>query len=170
MHVLIADDDREALAFLKGCLKAWGHTVTTAPDGEAACKAVLTDPGITVAILNWMMPRMDGWRLSRDLKAAKSKTGRGGGTDVYTIVVVGLPFCKVAKETFGSWADEYISKPFDVQDLRAQLDTAAKTVGPLVEDARMALPAGKSASGAPAFPHEADVGSLLRLRRHPYWN
>jgi len=156
MHVLIADDDKQALSFLKGCLTAWGHTVTTARDGLAAIRALLRDPEITVAILNWMMPRMDGWRLSREIKANKSKIGRGGAGNIHTIVVVGVSFCKVAREAFGSWADDYVGKPFDARELRASLLAAARAVGPSRQD-------------DPTAPCP-DAGPLLNSRLCLNWN
>jgi len=117
MRVLIADDDRQALGFLKGCLTAWGHRVTTVHDGAAALAAIQSNSGITVAILNWMMPGMDGWRVSRRIKADRAR-------QVRTILVVGAHFRSAAEEAFGSWADDYISKPFDLQDLKARLEAA----------------------------------------------
>jgi len=157
MRVLIADDDKQLLAFLKGCLTAWGYSVTTARDGAAALGAIHSDPNITVAIMNWMMPGMDGWRVSRLLKGGRAR-------EVHTIVVVGAPFRNAAKEAFGSWADDYIGKPFDLQDLRARLEAAIQTLRAKEEAALAAL------ACAVECPVATEAGLLLHSKPHPNWN
>lgn len=142
MRVLLADDDKLALAFLKDHLTAWGYSVTTARDGVKALKAVAEDPGIQVAILNWMMPGLDSWQVSRRLKEDEAR-------DIYVIIIVGSCFCKEIKKAFPSLADEYISKPFDLQDVRDRLHDAHQVVGVVQADNR--LPLLQKASG----PREA---------------
>ena len=124
VRVLIADDDRAALALLEDHVRAWGYDVTTAHDGSAALEAIGRCPGIRAAIFNWMMPGIDGLRAARRLKI-----GPAGG--IHVIVVVGERFRKEVREGFASWADEYIPKPFDLYDLRVRLCAAAGAARPV---------------------------------------
>ena len=121
MHVLLVDDDRKVLNLLAGKLRTWNHDVTAVRDGMEALKALARDPSITAAILNWMMPGLDGWRVSRAIKASKFR-------EVHTIVTLGSHFCREAKDRFPSWADEYISKPFDLQGLETRLAALDQTL------------------------------------------
>lgn len=163
MRVLLADDDERALAFLANHLKARGYSVTTAQDGFTALNAVERDPGIRVVILNWMMPDLDSWRVSRQLKACKAR-------GVYTIVVVGRHFCQEIKERFPSWADEYISKPFDLQGLAARLHTAVRSIGVLRSDARSSLPLKRVIGHNPKREVRADPCFLVHSTLCQNWN
>ena len=84
MHVLIADDDPVTRTELAGRLKLWGCRVTAVEDGLAATRAIGAYPEIDLAILNWMMPGLDGMLVAKALKS--------GALHAQTLVMVGDRF------------------------------------------------------------------------------
>ncbi|MCD6365668.1 MAG: response regulator [Planctomycetes bacterium] len=119
MDVLVADDNEEVLSLLANTLTARGYTVTTVRDGIAALRAVERNPGIRLAILNWMMPGLDGLVVSKKLKANPA-------ADIRTVVVVGRRFREEIGEAFSSWADYYISKPLRLASVIDCVDVAGR--------------------------------------------
>ena len=103
MHVLVADDDERALAVLVSGLSQLGYAVIAVRSGTAALKAVQRNPSIRLAILNWMLPELDGLALAAELKP--------GRANLYTVVVVGSRFCDEVRDAFASWADRFVAKP-----------------------------------------------------------
>ena len=119
MHVLIADDDRNASARLEMHLRACGHTVTTVADGRAALRAVRRNPRIDAAVLNWLMPGMDGWRVARRIKASVARPVR-------TIVLVGGAFREDVRRHLAGCADVCLAKEGHPRGLEAGLLAATR--------------------------------------------
>ena len=113
MHVLIADDDLGTRTELSRNLKRWGCQVTVAEGGASAIQAIGAHPDIDLAILNWMMPDIDGLRVARALRDAASRT--------QTLVMVGSQFRGQVEAVFPSWAGGYVGKPLDFRALRELL-------------------------------------------------
>jgi sigma-B regulation protein RsbU (phosphoserine phosphatase) len=123
MHALIADDDRMTAVILKHTLERWGLTVTVAHDGAEAWNVLQQTPEIGLAILDWMMPEVDGPELCRRIREDPARahiyvlllTGRQGQADI----VAGL----------SAGADDYLTKPFDPDELRARIHVGQRTLG-----------------------------------------
>src|SRR5215208_414797 len=122
MKILIADDNHFYRCALKTTLAEWGYEVTAVADGEAAW-AVLGGPNPPkLAILDWMMPKADGLEVCRRLRQVPRHeptyvivlTSREGKTNVVTAL--------------DSGADDFISKPFDREELSARLRVARRIV------------------------------------------
>jgi two-component system cell cycle response regulator len=119
MRILIADDEPVARRLLERTLQRLGHEVVTVTDGNAA-RDVLLDPcGPRMAILDWMMPGLDGLAVCRAVRRREGPyvylillTARDGGDDV----VAGL----VAE------ADDYLTKPFDSRELNARIQSGGR--------------------------------------------
>ena len=115
MKALIADDDRGTIAILEKALKQVGLEVVSARDGSVAWDLLRSDQGLSVAILDWMMPGTDGLELCRRIRQDPNLastyvillTAREGRDDL----VAGLE----------AGADDYIVKPFDFGELHARL-------------------------------------------------
>jgi len=115
MRALIADDDRTTTTILSRALARWNLDVTVAHDGAAAWEALTVDDPPSLAILDWMMPSIDGIEICRRIRQDPARahmylmllTSRDTRADV----VVGLD----------SGADDYLVKPFDTEELRARV-------------------------------------------------
>ena len=112
--VLVADDDEDIRSLVTFRLERAGYRVVTASDGEHALSLAL-EHSPDLAVLDVMMPRLDGYELTRRLReheATKSMpvillTARAQEADV--------------ERGFEAGADDYIRKPFSPQELRARV-------------------------------------------------
>ena len=68
MNILVADDDRGSLQLLKRALVKWGYDVVPAADGTEAWRALQQENPPRLAILDWMMPAMDGVQVCREVR------------------------------------------------------------------------------------------------------
>lgn len=115
MRALVADDDAASRILLQKVLTKWGYDVTTAATGEEAWKILTGDNPPDLAVLDWMMPELDGVEVCRRMRALDLPsppylillTSRGDKQDIATGLEAG--------------AADYIQKPFDHDELRARL-------------------------------------------------
>lgn len=127
MKVLIADDDPQLVRALRITLAAHGYDVVAAPDGQAAIAlAAKEHPDIVMVDLG--MPRLDGIRVIEALR---------GWTAAPIIVVSGRTGSADKVEALDAGADDYVTKPFQVDELLARLRAlsrraAANTNEPVV--------------------------------------
>ena len=120
MKVLIADDDRVIRRILEAALNEWGYDTLSVPDGLGAWEALQAPDAPRFAILDWLMPGLDGLEVCRRVRALPTRlppyllllTVRDGRTDV----VDGLQ----------GGADDYMTKPFDHDELHARLQTGLR--------------------------------------------
>jgi two-component system KDP operon response regulator KdpE len=127
VKVLIADDDPQLVRALRITLAAHGYDVVAAPDGQAAIAlAAKEHPDIVMVDLG--MPRLDGIRVIEALR---------GWTAVPIIVVSGRTGSADKVEALDAGADDYVTKPFQIDELLARLRalsrrTAASANEPVV--------------------------------------
>ena len=122
MRILIAEDDLVSQRMLAATLGKWGHEVVVTGDGDAAWKALQSGDAPGLAILDWMMPGLDGAEICRRVRAAATTpppylillTARGSQPDI----VAGL----------NAGADDYVTKPFDRDELRARVQAGTRIV------------------------------------------
>ncbi|MBN1320103.1 MAG: diguanylate cyclase [Thermoleophilia bacterium] len=115
MRALVADDDTASRLLLQRMLTKWGYDVVTASEGEEAWSILTSDNSPDLAVLDWMMPGLDGVEVCRRVRALDLSsppylillTSRGDKQDIAT----GLE----------SGASDYVQKPFDHDELRARL-------------------------------------------------
>lgn len=120
MRALIADDDPVTAAVLRGALRRWNLDVTVAHDGAVAWDIVHGAEPPALAILDWMMPSVDGIELCRRIREAAVHahmyiillTSRDSRSDIVTGLQAG--------------ADDYLVKPFDAEELRARVQTGIR--------------------------------------------
>jgi DNA-binding response OmpR family regulator len=112
--VLVADDDRDILELVAFRLERAGYDVVTADDGAQALAAA-DKRAPDLAVLDVMMPRLDGYEVTRRLR---------GRTDTERIPVI-LLTARVqeadVQRGFDAGADDYLKKPFSPQELRARV-------------------------------------------------
>lgn len=121
-RILIADDSEVSLKALDYLLRQCGYTVQIAHDGNEALEALLQPDAPHVAILDWMMPGMDGVDVCRHLR--KRKEGRY----VYLILVTVRDEAEDLVTGFDAGADDYVTKPFSEQELSARLRAGQRIV------------------------------------------
>lgn len=115
MRILIADDEVTSRLLLEETLQEWGYTVEVSADGAEALDVLNGDDPPRLAVLDWMMPGRPGTEVCRAIKAQHGKP--------YTYII--LLTSKSAKEDmvegFEAGADDYLSKPVDLNELRSRL-------------------------------------------------
>jgi DNA-binding response OmpR family regulator len=120
VRALIADDDPVTAAALAGSLKRWNLDVTIARDGDEAWRVISGDQPPSLAIVDWMMPCIDGVELCRRVRRTPEcahmylvlLTARDSRADV----VAGLE----------AGADDYLVKPFFVDELQARVNAGLR--------------------------------------------
>lgn len=112
MNILIADDEPSMLKILSAYFKKENMSVYTAKDGEEALDIFFSN-NIDLAILDWMMPKLDGIEVCKEIK-------KFGSTKVLILTAKSQTEDEIKALDIG--ADEYIRKPFDprILTLRAK--------------------------------------------------
>lgn len=122
MRILIADDDATSRLVLASVLKKTGHEVIEAADGLQAWEILREPGGPFLAVLDWVMPEMDGPEVVRRVRAVRTDnppyiimlTSRGEKGDI----IAGLE----------AGANDYLAKPFDPGELRARVEVGRRMV------------------------------------------
>jgi DNA-binding response OmpR family regulator len=121
LKILVAEDDPLTLRLLEKLLMEWGYQVSTAHDGESA-RQILERGSIHLCILDWQMPELNG----RDLCAWIQTSNLAPAP--YVILLTGQGKPQQICDGFAAGANDYITKPFDRDDLRYRLATLALRV------------------------------------------
>ena len=122
MKVLIADDDAVTRRLLETTLKSWGYEVCTATDGVEALRILEERLCPEMALLDWQMPGKDGPEVCRDIRA------RPQTLPVYIILLTSVGGRQNLIQGLQSGADDYVTKPFDRDELRARLEVGRRIV------------------------------------------
>ncbi len=115
MKILIADDDPVSSRLLDRLLVKWGYEVIAAHDGTEAWEVLKAENAPRVALLDWIMPGIDGLEICRRVRA------RSGQLYVYIMLLTANDKVGNLVEGLESGADDYLTKPFHPQELRARL-------------------------------------------------
>jgi phosphoserine phosphatase RsbU/P len=123
MHVLIAEDDRVTGEILARTLQRWSYSTTVVSDGAQAWNRLkmATDP--TLAILDWMMPEMDGPDVCRHVRRELPLA------NMYLLLVTARESRGDVVAGLDAGADDYIIKPFDPEELRARVAVGTRVLG-----------------------------------------
>lgn len=120
MRVLIAEDDYGIRDLLFDLIERQGHTVVATRDGEEAW-GVFRDQGADVIISDWLMPRVEGPELCRRVREHDAPYA-------YFILLTALGDQQHHLHGRKSGADDYLSKPFEMDDLAARMVTAERVI------------------------------------------
>lgn len=115
MKILVADDDPVSCRLLERLLNKWGYDVIAAHSGTEAWEVLQAEHAPRLALLDWMMPGIDGLEICRRVRARSSQPY------VYIMLLTANDKVGNLVEGLESGADDYLTKPFHPQELRARL-------------------------------------------------
>ena len=122
VRILLADDDDVSRHILKATLSRWGFDVVTAVDGEQAWQILEGADTPRLAILDWMMPGMDGVDVCRKVREQLT------GPYIYMLLLTSKREKEDIVSGMAAGADDYVSKPFDPQELRMRLKAGERII------------------------------------------
>jgi signal transduction histidine kinase len=122
VKILIADDDRFYRRMLEATLVEWGYEVTAVDNGEAAWKALGERDAPKMAILDWMMPHLDGLEVVRRVRALDRSE------PTYLLILTSKDGKQNVISALERGADDYLTKPFDRAELHARLQAGRRIV------------------------------------------
>jgi DNA-binding response OmpR family regulator len=122
VRVLIADDEATSRHLTRATLGGWGFEVLVAVDGGEALRILEGSSPPEIALLDWMMPGVDGLEVCRRLRAAMPNAA------TYIILVTVRGGLENVVQGLEAGADDYITKPFDARELRARLHAGVRIV------------------------------------------
>ncbi|HWT87888.1 MAG TPA: diguanylate cyclase [Candidatus Angelobacter sp.] len=120
LKILIADDDLLSRRMLRSTLERAGYDVVAVEDGTAATEALCEQNGPRLALLDWMMPGVDGPGVVRMVRV------RRGQQYVHMILLTSRQSKEDVIAGLDAGADDYLTKPFNPQELRARLRTGER--------------------------------------------
>jgi len=115
MSVLAAEDNPVFQSMLRNLLVKWGYDVLTARDGDEAWRQLEAENAPRMAILDWMMPGMDGVEVCRRIRCA------GREPYQYILLLTSRTESQDLVEGMEAGADDYLTKPLNAQELRVRL-------------------------------------------------
>ncbi|MDD5558294.1 response regulator transcription factor [Candidatus Methylomirabilis sp.] len=122
MRILIAEDSLVSRRLLEATLKRWGHEVITTSDGSEAWQVLEASEAPPLAILDWVMPKMDGPELCRRIRQTQEISS------MYVILLTAKGIREDIVAGLDAGADDYLIKPFDPEELRARVDVGRRIV------------------------------------------
>lgn len=128
-HILIVEDDKHTRALLKTILKQAGYQTYTACDGREAL-AVMDEQHIDLIVLDIMMPNMDGYELTRQLRDSN-----------YTLPILMLTARQLPQDKHKGFlvgTDDYLTKPFDDEELLLRIKALLRRAQ-IVSDHRLVI-------------------------------
>jgi len=122
MEILIAEDDPVSRRVLEKTLIKWGYNVLVTEDGDQAWDTLKDGNGPSFAVLDWMMPGIDGTEVCRRIRNLKQKS--------YTYVILLTAKDKQSDIIKGleAGADDYVVKPFDSDELKSRLQVGKRII------------------------------------------
>ena len=122
MKILVVEDDTDSRETLGALLELDGHQVVSAKNGSEGWQTFESGP-FRVVISDWLMPEMDGLELCRRIRAAERPSYS------YVILVSALKGKASYLQGMAAGADDFISKPYDPDELKTRLIVAERIIG-----------------------------------------
>jgi two-component system cell cycle response regulator len=117
MRILVAEDDAISRTLLERTLQRAGYDVIAADDGAKAIAELVKQDAPRLALLDWITPEMDGVEVCREVRRRKEQAY------TYLILLSSWESKEDILASLESGADDYLTKPFDVDELKARLRT-----------------------------------------------
>jgi DNA-binding response OmpR family regulator len=113
LPIIIAEDDLVSRTLISNLMAKWGFKAVVTQDGHEAMTALRAEQGPALAILDWMMPGIDGVEVCRRIRE-RNKV-------VYLIILTSRGTKENIVEGLHAGADDYLIKPFDTNELLARI-------------------------------------------------
>ncbi len=123
MRILIAEDDFTSRTMLSAVLKKWGYDVVSVANGLQAWEILQSQDAPKLALLDWNMPEMDGLEVVRRVR------GNSSSEPAYIIILTANGEKRDIVEGLEAGANDYVTKPYDQDELRARLQVGGRMVG-----------------------------------------
>ncbi len=123
MRILIADDDRMSTLMLTRTLEGWGFEVVVAHDGASAWERITDAAPPALAVVDWEMPGLNGIELCQRIRSTPMPS------PIYVILLTARTSRKDLVAGLEAGADDYLTKPFDPDELRARIHVGQRTLG-----------------------------------------
>jgi sigma-B regulation protein RsbU (phosphoserine phosphatase) len=121
-RILIAEDHHVSRHLLERNLQNWGFEVISAENGTAAAKILDGPDAPAIAVLDWMMPEMDGAEVCRRVRQQTNRPY------IYLLLLTAKSEKEEIAAGLDAGADDYVVKPFDPDELRARLKVGQRVV------------------------------------------
>jgi diguanylate cyclase (GGDEF)-like protein len=157
MRVLIAEDSPVYRTLITQCLHDWGFKTTIAKDGAEAWQILQQPTCPTLAMIDWVLPDIDGIELCRRIRRKVSSSRY-----VYVIMITGKQGHKNLLKGMEAGADDYLVKPFNELELKARL-LVGKRIVTLQKDLVLAREAMRHAASHDALTGLLNRAEVLRL-------
>lgn len=115
-NILLAEDSPVYRHLVETLLKEWEFSLVIAKDGKEAWKLLSSRDSPRLAILDWVLPEVDGVEICRRLRACSEKVPY-----TYTILLTAKSKKREMLEAMEAGADDFLAKPFDPPELKARL-------------------------------------------------
>jgi sigma-B regulation protein RsbU (phosphoserine phosphatase) len=122
MQILIAEDEPVSRRLLVKTLEQWGYEVVICEDGTSAWNALQAPDAPNIAVLDWMMPGMDGPEICRGVRES------GAQRQPYLMLLTSRTRMQDVVAGLKAGADDYLTKPVDREELEARLSVATRVV------------------------------------------
>jgi DNA-binding response OmpR family regulator len=118
MPIVVAEDDLVSRTLISGLMEKWGFKAVITQDGHEAMEALRAERGPALALLDWMMPGMDGLEVCRRVREREKM--------VYMIILTSRGAKENIVEGLHAGADDYLLKPFDKNELLARIQVGLR--------------------------------------------
>ena len=122
MKALIAEDNPGFRSALEKLLKKWGYDAVPAVNGKQALELLSRDDPPRLAILDWMMPELDGVEVCRRVREQNREPY------IYILLLTAKDTADELIEGMEAGADEYLRKPVNTQELRVRLRAGRRII------------------------------------------
>ena len=120
MKILIADDDAVSRTMVRRMLVQSGYEVVTASDGDEAARVLTEEDGPRLALLDWMMPGLDGPSVCRAVRCCARRAY------IYIVLLTSKDTKEDLVTGLEAGADDYLTKPCNPLELKARLTTGER--------------------------------------------
>jgi len=118
--VIVADDDPVSRKMVTGLISKWGFEAISTVDGREAMEALRAQTEPVLAVLDWMMPGLEGPEICRRVREVNRS--------VYILLLTARADKERIVEGLRAGADDYLTKPFDKEELHARLNVGARII------------------------------------------